>query len=97
MPLFTIAKTTLSPVDQMNFAAEESLQGLIEQNLESVFGCRFVATEFSTGVHHRPEPAPAPHHIQPKHHYINHIQRKREHRTGCSIYQRQQSAMSLHH
>ena len=47
MPLFTIAKTTLSPVDQMNFAAEESLQGLIEQNLESVFGCRFVATELT--------------------------------------------------
>ena len=40
MPLFTVVKTTLSPVDQTNFAAEKDLQALIESNLESVFGCR---------------------------------------------------------
>ena len=52
MPLFTVAKTTLSPVDQTNFAAEKDLQALIENNLESVFGCRFIATEFATGAQH---------------------------------------------
>ena len=38
MPLFTVAKTTLSPVNQTNFATEKNLQTLIESNLESVFG-----------------------------------------------------------
>ena len=52
MPLFAITKTTLSPVDQTNFTAEKALQQLIEHNLQSVFGCRFVATEFPTGVRH---------------------------------------------
>ena len=52
MPLFTVAKTTLSPVNQTNFATEKNLQTLIESNLESVFGCRFVATEFTTGAQH---------------------------------------------
>ena len=52
MPLFAVTKTTLSTVDQMNFATEKDLQTLIERNLESVFGCRFVATEFPTGVQH---------------------------------------------
>ena len=53
MPLFAITKTTLlSTVDQTNFPAEKALQVLIEHNLESVFGCRFVATEFPTGVQH---------------------------------------------
>lgn len=52
MPLFTITKSTLSTVDQTNFAKEKVLQTLIESNLESVFGCRFVATEFATGAQH---------------------------------------------
>ena len=52
MPLFTVAKTTLSPIDQTNFATEKDLQALIESNLESSFGCRFVATEFTTGAQH---------------------------------------------
>ena len=52
MPLFAVTKTTLSTVDQTNFATEKDLQTLIERNLESVFGCRFVATEFPTGVQH---------------------------------------------
>ena len=52
MPLFEVTKTTLSAVDQTNFTVEKDLQTLIENNLESVFGCRFVATEFGTGVQH---------------------------------------------
>ena len=52
MPLFAVTKITLSPIDQTNFATEKGLQKLIENNLESVFGCRIVATEFSTGPSH---------------------------------------------
>ena len=52
MPLFKIAKSTLSTVDQTNFTVEKELQKLIENNLEPVFGCRFVATEFPTGEQH---------------------------------------------
>ena len=52
MPLFTVTKTTLLPIDQTNFETEQVLQKLIESNLESVFACRFVATEFFTGAQH---------------------------------------------
>ena len=52
MPLFTIVKSTLSTVDQTNFSTEKELQALIESNLGTVFGCRFVATEFTTGAQH---------------------------------------------
>jgi predicted transport protein len=43
---------SLKPVEQANFDSEKSLQTLIERNLPSVFNCRFVATEFSTGPQH---------------------------------------------
>lgn len=52
MPLFKITKTALCTVDQTNFHFEKELQKLIENNLEAVFGCRFVATEFPTGEQH---------------------------------------------
>ena len=52
MPLFSISKTKLSTVDQANFSAEKDLHTLIEENLETVFGCRFVASEFPTGAQH---------------------------------------------
>jgi predicted transport protein len=52
MPLFQIKQQKLSPVEQLNFLAEKKLQGLIEANLEAVFNCRFVATEFPTGPQH---------------------------------------------
>ena len=52
MPLFAVTNTKLSTVAQTNFATEKALQTLIEHNLESVFGCCFVATEFPTGVQH---------------------------------------------
>ncbi len=32
---------------------EKSVQSLVERNLDSIFGVRFVATEFSTGAKHR--------------------------------------------
>ena len=52
MPLFAITKSALVSIGQTNFHAEKALHKLIEDNLESVFGCRFVATEFSTGSQH---------------------------------------------
>lgn len=52
MPLFHLAKDTLASVPQSDFADEKTLQRLIEKNLGTVFNCRFVATEFSTGAKH---------------------------------------------
>ena len=52
MPIFEISKNKLLPVEQKNFALEKELQSLIENNLETVFNCRFVASEFSTGAQH---------------------------------------------
>ncbi|MDD2240578.1 MAG: DUF5655 domain-containing protein [Kiritimatiellae bacterium] len=52
MPLFQRAKATLNTIEQTNFDTEKALQHLIEQNLETVFNCRFVATEFVTGALH---------------------------------------------
>ena len=52
MPLFEINKSNLSPVNHSNFNTEKELQKLIEDNLDTVFGCRYVATEFKTGEQH---------------------------------------------
>ncbi|MCI5207810.1 MAG: hypothetical protein D3910_03240 [Candidatus Electrothrix sp. ATG2] len=52
MPLFDIAGNSLLPVEQKNFTREKELQKLIEDNLQAVFNCRFVASEFSTGAQH---------------------------------------------
>ncbi len=52
MPLFTVSKSTLQPVAQSKFASEKILQQLVEGNLEVVFNCRLVASEFPTGPQH---------------------------------------------
>ena len=52
MPLFAIAKQTLTSVQQTNFSDEKQLQTLVEANLETVFNCRLIASEFSTGTQH---------------------------------------------
>lgn len=52
MPIFEISANKLLPVEQKNFHLEKELQALIEGNLGAVFGCRFVASEFSTGAQH---------------------------------------------
>ncbi|MGQ0604987.1 MAG: DUF5655 domain-containing protein [Anaerolineales bacterium] len=52
MPLFAISNHQLAPVEQTNFLAEKTLQELIERNLQTVFNCRFVASEFPTGAQH---------------------------------------------
>jgi len=52
VPIFEISGNKLLPVEQKNFSLEKELQSLIESNLEEIFNCRFVATEFSTGAQH---------------------------------------------
>lgn len=52
MPLFQISNNKLEPVEKTNFSTEKALQCLVEKNLETVFNCRFVASEFSTGQNH---------------------------------------------
>ena len=49
MPLFAInAKKKLEAVQQSSFSIERELQQLVESSLESVFQCRFVASELPT-------------------------------------------------
>jgi predicted transport protein len=42
----------LKTVARTDFKTEKELQNLIEHNLEEVFGCTFIDTEFSTGSQH---------------------------------------------
>ncbi len=42
----------LKTVARTEFSTEKELQTLIENNLEEIFGCKLVATEFSTGSVH---------------------------------------------
>jgi predicted transport protein len=54
MPLFAIANKKLAPIEQTNFAEEKVLHALVEANLQTVFACRLVASEFPipTGTQH---------------------------------------------
>jgi len=52
MPLFQINGAKLSLTRPTNFSQEKEIQALIEKNLETVFNCRFIASEFSTGHEH---------------------------------------------
>lgn len=52
MPLYFFSSGGLRTSRQEEFKNEKELQSLIESNLIEVFGCRFVATEFSTGNVH---------------------------------------------
>ncbi|HRR28885.1 MAG TPA: DUF5655 domain-containing protein [Victivallales bacterium] len=52
MPLFTIHGNELTLQKPTNFKLEKEVQNLIENNLETVFNCKFIATEFSTGHEH---------------------------------------------
>ncbi|MBL8998225.1 MAG: hypothetical protein JNL44_13005 [Gemmatimonadetes bacterium] len=52
MPLFRVDGSKALPVSQADFKTEKALQALVEGNLERIFNCRFVATEFSTGSVH---------------------------------------------
>jgi predicted transport protein len=52
MPLYQISDHKLAIVEVQKFPSEKHLQALIERNLETVFNCRFVASEFPTGAKH---------------------------------------------
>lgn len=49
MPIFHISGHALTAVEKKNFATEKELQTLIEQNLETLFNCRLVISNFSVG------------------------------------------------
>ena len=52
MPLFHIDKDKLNTAKLINFDKEKEIQTLIENNLEIVFNCKFIESEFSTGSEH---------------------------------------------
>lgn len=52
MPLFQLTRDKLKAVMPSNFKTERDLQQLVELNLEVVFNCRLIASEFSTGADH---------------------------------------------
>ena len=52
MAIFEIKDKKVNRVKPTEFKLEKDLQNLIEQNLETFFNCKFVATEFSTGNVH---------------------------------------------
>jgi len=52
MPLFSIEKNKLESIQRKDFGLEKELQSLIEKNLDVVFNCQFVASEFATGPVH---------------------------------------------
>lgn len=52
MPLFNLARNNTKRINFSHFRNEKELQTVVEKNLETMFGARFVATEFSTGAKH---------------------------------------------
>ena len=52
MAIFQINNGKAERIRLSGFSLEKDLQLVIEQNLETIFNCRFVATEFSTGNIH---------------------------------------------
>jgi hypothetical protein len=49
MAIFEIDKGKARRVRLSEFKLEKDLQQLVENNLETIFNCRLIATEFSTG------------------------------------------------
>ncbi len=52
MAIFEIEKGKAKRVRLSEFKLEKDLQRLIEENMETIFNCRLIATEFSTGNIH---------------------------------------------
>ncbi len=52
MAIFEIDRGKAKRVRLSEFKFEKDLQKLVEENIETIFNCRFVATEFSTGNIH---------------------------------------------
>ena len=51
--LFTISNGKAKEIRKMSFKLEKELQNLTELNLQSIFGIKFLASEYSTGDKHR--------------------------------------------
>ena len=52
MAIFEIKDKNVNRIKPTEFKLEKDLQKLVEQNLETFFNCKFIATEFSTGNLH---------------------------------------------
>ncbi len=52
MAIFEIKDKKVNRIKPTEFKLEKDLQKLVEQNLETFFNCRFIASEFSTGNIH---------------------------------------------
>lgn len=52
MAIFEVNNGKAKRVRLSEFKVEKDLQRLVEENLETIFNCRFIATEFSTGNIH---------------------------------------------
>lgn len=53
MPLYSIQQSQASQIRKIRFAKERELQALFEENLETLLGVRFVASEYVTGNRQR--------------------------------------------
>lgn len=52
MPIFQIENNKIRQLKISNFRNEKELQTLVENNLEEIFGVKFIASELSTGEKH---------------------------------------------
>jgi predicted transport protein len=52
MAIFEIRENKIKRIKPTDFKIEKDLQRLIEQNLEAIFNCKLIASEFSTGNVH---------------------------------------------
>lgn len=52
MPIFKIENNRTKQLKTSNFKNEKALQDLVENNLEEIFGIKFIASELSTGEKH---------------------------------------------
>jgi len=52
MPIFQVYNNKIKQLKASNFRSEKDLQVLVENNLEGIFGIKFIASEFSTGEKH---------------------------------------------
>ena len=47
MPIFSIEKGSLKEISQKSIELEKDIQGMVEKNLDTVFGVEFVTSEFA--------------------------------------------------
>jgi len=52
MPLFKTTKNSAKQLKKKSFRNEKELQSFVENNLEPLFGVRFLASEFTTSQQH---------------------------------------------